>query len=563
MRRIGIYLRVSTEEQARIQDGSLVSQRMRLIEFVEGHNRRTPGWGTILEFYCDEGKSAKNMNRPEFQRLLGDVKMGRVNLVLATELSRLSRSLRDFCEVWDIFKRHEASFVTLREQFDTTTAAGEMMVFNLINFAQYERKQTAERISANWLSRAKRGLWNGGCVPLGFDRNPKNPGQLIPNLEEAKGVQEIYALFLEVESVRKTCRELSKRGAFSKKYTNKHGFEKGGGHFTVPSLFRILTNKAYIGLREIGVKSKEGQTVEASWKPLIDLETFNKAQERLSKNRNRRKPEEWKRFPYPLTEMLTCGECGKHLGGKSAHGKTRKHFYYEHPRQIHSDGTSHLKRCRMERIRAERVEAIVLQSLQKLLSKPGLMEKWVAISNQRTSDEMPLIEARKRALEVEIESKAKRVQNLVARISELPPELPAGAFYDQIKELNGKIAELKNTYQTLLAKNLSLKSQTIDQTALILRLENVIKGLEQTPPELRRPLYSSLIEFAELHPTRIKLHLFAPAQSNIEPSEGLKAPGTDGNANSREGTVLPFAGRGSSTSVMYGAEDENRSRTLL
>jgi site-specific DNA recombinase len=99
MRRIGIYLRVSTEEQVRIQDGSLVSQKQRLLEFVESHNRREKNWGEVIEFYCDEGRSAKDMNRPEFQRLLTDVRLGRINLILATELSRLSRSIRDFCEL--------------------------------------------------------------------------------------------------------------------------------------------------------------------------------------------------------------------------------------------------------------------------------------------------------------------------------------------------------------------------------------------------------------------------------------------------------------------------------
>ncbi len=115
---------MSTEEQARIQDGSLVSQRQRLLEYVEGQNRRDQNWGQVIEIYCDEGKSAKDMNRPEFQRLIGDIRNGRVNLILSTELSRMSRSIRDFCELWDIFKKRNASFITLREQFDTTSAAG-------------------------------------------------------------------------------------------------------------------------------------------------------------------------------------------------------------------------------------------------------------------------------------------------------------------------------------------------------------------------------------------------------------------------------------------------------
>ena len=280
MKKVGIYLRVSTEEQARIQDGSLVSQRQRLIEYVDGQNKRDENWGRVIEIYCDEGRSAKDMNRPEFQRLLGDIRNGRINLILASELSRLSRSIHDFCEIWALFKKHSTGLITLREQFDTTTASGEMMIFNLINFAQYERKQTAERISANWMSRAKRGLWNGGSIPFGFDRNPISKGSLVPHPTESKQLKELFELFLEVGSVRQTCLALTKRGIFTKRYTNKHGVEKGAKQITVMSLQRILTNRAYIGIREIGVsKGRTLELVQASWKPLIDLALFNHAHE--------------------------------------------------------------------------------------------------------------------------------------------------------------------------------------------------------------------------------------------------------------------------------------------
>jgi site-specific DNA recombinase len=197
MNKIALYVRVSSEEQARIQDGSLVSQRMRLQEYVEGQNRREDDWGRVFDVYIDEGKSAKDMNRPEFQRLLRDVQSGHVNLVLATELSRLSRSIKDFCALWDFFKSHDTRFITLRDHFDTTTAAGEMMVFNLMNFAQYERKQTSERLIANFTSRANRGLWNGGQLPLGYKRNPANPGILLIDEQEADAVKSIFAIFLK------------------------------------------------------------------------------------------------------------------------------------------------------------------------------------------------------------------------------------------------------------------------------------------------------------------------------------------------------------------------------
>ena len=197
MKRIGLYLRVSTEEQARIQDGSLVSQRRRLEEYVEGQNRRDSNWGVIVDVYCEEGKSAKDMNRPEFQRLMQDIRTNRIDLVLTTELSRLSRSIKDFCEVWDIFKKSNASFITLRENFDTTTAAGEMMVFNIMNLAQFERKQTSERVTMNFHSRAMRGLRNGATPVLGYSIDHDNKSRLVVNKEDAKLVKAIFETFLE------------------------------------------------------------------------------------------------------------------------------------------------------------------------------------------------------------------------------------------------------------------------------------------------------------------------------------------------------------------------------
>ncbi len=547
MKRIAIYLRVSTEEQARIQDGSLVSQKQRLIEYVEGQNRRDANWGQIVDFYCDD-KSAKDMNRPEFQRMLNDVRTGRISLILSTELSRLSRSIRDFCEIWDLLKKYSCNFITLREQFDTTTASGEMMVFNLMNFAQYERKQTAERISANWLSRAKRGLWNGGSIPLGFDRNPKNAGELLPHPTEAKTVKEIFDTFLTIGSVRETCRELTRKGLFSKHYTNKHGFEKGGGHFTVMSVYRILTNKAYIGLRQYTKSKNEMEVVKASWEPIVDLEVFNQVQERLSNNKNKYKPDEWKRYAYPLTELVVCGECGKKLGGKSAHGKNKKHHYYGHPRQINSDGVTHLQRCRLERVRAERIEDLILKSLKNLIAVPETIEHWLEIYAKSTHSEIPALEGRLKSLNSDIESKSKRVQNLVSRIAELPIDISADAFYQQIKETNQKILEFKSVRAELLSKSISLKGQAIHKNGLIDKIKRTVAKLEQTPIELRKPLYSNLIKFAELHPTRIRVGVYAPTGT-----DGAQGANSEFRDFKTEPKISDFVKRGGSTSVTIGA----------
>ena len=449
MKRIGIYIRVSTEEQARIQDGSLVSQRKRLEEYVDGQNRREASWGKIIGVYVDEGKSAKDLNRPEFQRLLEDVRLGKVDLILATELSRLSRSIKDFCGLWDLFKEKGCQFITLREQFDTTTAAGEMMVFNLINFAQFERKQTAERIAANWASRAKRGLWNGGTIPLGFDRNPKNPGALVPNPVEAKQVEMIFETFLEVRSLRQTCLKLSKLGIHSRRFINKAGANRGGGHFTVSTLYGLLTNRSYVGLREVSKKAGSHETVPASWPAIVGQEIFEQTQKLLAANHSKLKPRDAKTYAYPMTEKVICGECGKTLGGKSAQGRSRTHYYYAHSRQLKSDGINHHKRCRLERVQAERLEEIVSRSIQRLLNSSERFDEMIRIYREKTEQDLPGLDGRIKTLDSDLKLAEKRIENLTLRVADLPPDMPADPLYRQMKDLQAKAGELKLTRTTL------------------------------------------------------------------------------------------------------------------
>ena len=552
MKRVGIYLRVSTEEQARIQDGSLVSQKNRIIEYVEHQNKMNPNWGSITEFYCDEGKSAKDMNRPEFRRLLSDVQAGRINLIISTELSRLSRSIRDFCEIWDLFKKHNCNFITLREQFDTTSAAGEMMVFNLINFAQYERKQTAERISANWLSRAKRGLFNGGTIPLGYDRNPKNKGELLVNENESRQVQKVFEIFLSEGSVRKAQMKLTELGIFNKKFTNKHGIEKGGNFFSVDTLQSVLTNKAYIAKREVKDKSGEGTWIQAVWKPIVDEITFNQAQERLTKNKNKYKPDEWKNHPFSLTELLVCGECGKPMGGKSGTGRSlEKHFYYGHP-QIKNPFTKKLTHdCQIKNVRAPRMEEIVLNSLKQLINDPQLIEKWVAIYRSAVKSDLPEVQSRQKQIELEILASSKRVNNLVQRVAELPTDLPADLFYAQIRQGQLKIQELKAAKESLAKQTYELMKHEIDEKGLVERIRSTIEQLDLAPAEKQRPIFSNLIKFVEIHPMKIKMGIYA----------SVKATGTDGfcieqdsEILEKEGKLIPFnPNRVGSSTVGIGA----------
>lgn len=144
---IGLYIRVSTEEQAENPEGSIKNQEERLRGMIKLKNMET-NFGEIIDVYIDRAKSGKDTNRPELQRLLHDIRTKKINLVMASELSRISRSMRDFSEIWELMKKSGCGFYSLRENFDTTTAAGEMVLYTLANLAQFERRQVSERVSA-------------------------------------------------------------------------------------------------------------------------------------------------------------------------------------------------------------------------------------------------------------------------------------------------------------------------------------------------------------------------------------------------------------------------------
>ena len=163
--KIAVYIRVSTEEQAINPEGSIRNQEERLKAAVQYKNSSSR-FGEIVHTFIDRARSGKDTNRPELQRMLKAVRNKEVTLIMVTELSRLSRSIKDFAEIWDLMRAQNCSFLSLNESFDTTTAAGEMVMYNMANLAQFERRQVVERVTASVVARALRGLYNGGCVEI-------------------------------------------------------------------------------------------------------------------------------------------------------------------------------------------------------------------------------------------------------------------------------------------------------------------------------------------------------------------------------------------------------------
>jgi site-specific DNA recombinase len=331
------YVRVSTEEQAESPEGSIKNQEERIRQAVR-HKIESGASVELVNVYVDAGLSAKDMKRPALQKMLNAVKKKEINLVIVTELSRLSRNTKDFCGMWEFFEEHECEFQSMREQFDTTTAAGVLMLKSLANFAEFERNQTAERISASFKVRAERGLWNGGAVPIGYRPTSDKSGRLIPHEDEAKVVRKAFEAFLDNESLSTACKWLNENNyKLSIKMIN--GGSHRAGHFMVETLHKILRNKAYIGIRVFNTKEGKKES-KAFWDAIVDDDVFLRVQTKLVKNGIvKKKPHSEKRYPYTLTGVIFCGVCGDRLCGKSAHGKRKKYPFYEHARVNKFQGT--------------------------------------------------------------------------------------------------------------------------------------------------------------------------------------------------------------------------------
>ncbi|HAR41031.1 MAG TPA: hypothetical protein DCS07_00085 [Bdellovibrionales bacterium] len=506
-KQVGFYLRVSTEEQAENPEGSIKNQEERLKLTLALKN--TDGkFGTLAGVYCDAGRSGKDMNRPELKRLLKAIEAGEINMVMVSELSRLSRSIKDFSQIWEFMQAHGCGFLSLRENFDTSTAAGEMMLYSIANFAQFERRQTSERVAAGFLSRAQRGLWNGGPLPLGYEPDPEKKGNLRIVEDEADVVRVAFQALLSHGSV-----------PFAAKWLNDNGYSpygplRGGGylprrrHFTTASLYRLLRNSAYAGRRI--VKARTGnvvQVVPAAWPCIIEERLFDRAQKVLDAGKGQ-KTGRGSRYPYLLSTRITCGQCGAPLIGNSAHGRTTKVPYYGHGSQLRREDSLGTKgpRCNPFRIPGRKLEERVWKEVVSLIESPSHREPlFQAI--QGLTQIHPSKNGEVARKEIDLTVTAQKLANLAKRIAELPPEVPAEVFYDEMKSLAENQGRLKLQLQG--AKLRAGEQRLAGREDYERILETLRNQLTDLTPETKRRIIHALIHKVVITNTGFELHYFA------------------------------------------------------
>ena len=277
--RCAIYTRVSTDQGLEQDFNSLDAQYDASQAYIR--SQAHAGWTLLRAKYDDGGFSGGNTDRPALQRLLADVRAGKVDVIVVYKVDRLTRSLADFAKLVELFDAHNVSFVSVTQQFNTTTSMGRLTLNVLLSFAQFEREVTSERIRDKIAASKRKGLWVGGMVPLGYDTKDR---KITVNEGEAEPVRTIFRLYLKLGSLNLLMAELRKHGIVSKTRTLKSGKTVGGIPFTRGPLAHLLRNRFYIG--EVTFK---GEILQGEQPAILDRDLFDAVQAKLDEQANNHK----------------------------------------------------------------------------------------------------------------------------------------------------------------------------------------------------------------------------------------------------------------------------------
>jgi DNA invertase Pin-like site-specific DNA recombinase len=358
--RCAIYTRKSTDEGLEQSFNSLHAQREACAAYIR--SQKHEGWSCMPESYDDGGLSGATMERPALQRLLADIGDDQIDVVVVYKVDRLTRSLADFVKMVEIFGARGVSFVSVTQQFNTTSSMGRLTLNVLLSFAQFEREVTGERIRDKIAASKKKGLWMGGLVPLGFDARH---GELVINAAEAETVRTLFRLYRELGTVKRLKEAADRHGFVTKQRRQSSGRITGGQPFTRGHLYALLRNPIYVGQ-----VSHKGINYPGRHDAIIDQETFDAVRHQLAGNASSRHSATNVKAPSLLAGLVR-DEAGDLLCPTHANKKGRRYRYYVSKRLLHptasvADGW---------RLPAKELEVAVVRPIRDFLSdEPRLVK---------------------------------------------------------------------------------------------------------------------------------------------------------------------------------------------
>jgi DNA invertase Pin-like site-specific DNA recombinase len=383
--RCAIYTRKSSEEGLEQAFNSLDAQREACAAFIL--SQKHEGWTVLPSFYDDGGYSGGTMERPALQRLIAEIEAGQIDVVVVYKVDRLTRALSDFAKLVEVFDHRGVSFVSITQQFNTTTSMGRLTLNVLLSFAQFEREVIGERVRDKIAASKRKGMWMGGMPPLGYDVKDR---KLVVNEEEAPIVVDIYRRYLALKSVRALKQELAGAGIRSKRRVRPDGTVYGGQQIARGALYLMLQNRIYRG--EI---THRGKSYPGEHAAIIDQSLWDEVQAVLAKNRVERATGVNAKSPSVLGGFV-FDATGERLTPSYAVKKRTRYRYYvsasliRGARRRHSPGW---------RIPAGDLESLVINRLRAFLTEPAAILDVLDDESHTGSRQSELIECGRRIAE--------------------------------------------------------------------------------------------------------------------------------------------------------------------
>jgi len=369
--RCAVYTRKSSEEGLEQEFNSLHAQREAGVAYVA--SQKSEGWIALPDYYDDGGISGGTLERPALKRLLLDIQAGLIDVVVVYKIDRLSRSLTDFAKLVDVFERHNVTFVSVTQQFNTTTSMGRLTLNILLSFAQFEREVIGERIRDKFAASRRKGMWMGGWPALGYEVENR---KLVLVEVEAAVVRRIFDRFAKTGSALTVARALNAAGEVTKHRFSANG-ARGGKAWTKGAVYKVLANRVYLG-----EAVHKGVAYPGEHAAIIDQRAWDKAHAVMAEPAHRGAAT---RAQVPaLLKGVIFGPNGRAMSPSHTRRRGRIYRYYV-TREAIADGYD---TCAVTSVPAADVEGAVLDHVYKLLVAPELVARTWAAAKREGEEEI-------------------------------------------------------------------------------------------------------------------------------------------------------------------------------
>jgi site-specific DNA recombinase len=439
-----IYTRVSTDQGLEQDFNSLDAQREASEAYIKSQAHE--GWRLIRDQYNDGGYSGGSMERPALRKLLADVEAKRIDVIVVYKVDRLTRSLADFAKLVELFDKHEVSFVSVTQSFNTTTSMGRLTLNVLLSFAQFEREVTGERIRDKIAASKKKGMWMGGVVPLGYRVEDR---ALHVVEDHAEIVRSLFQRYLGAGSVVRLKQHLDAEGFRLPVRIDGAGRSTGGGPISRGHIYKILSNPIYAG--RIAHKR---QVHQGQHQPIVSQDLWDQVEQRLRDRHGALTTKRTRQASEALLAGKLFDDRGSRMSPSWARKGPKRWRYYVSQAALRGDKS---KAGSIIRVPAPALEALVAGAV-------GQQSLGGGVSPADVRNLIDRVTIGHRAIQVQLSEAAEAVAG--ARTLTLPWSLPSTYRKREIIQgiANGKISRpMRANARTLLVDALGDAHRWLDE----------------------------------------------------------------------------------------------------